>query len=267
MARRLLDPRGMTTRLLSIFALATSGCLPDEPSERTSSDADGDSDADSDSDSDAEPWCPNAAELWGSGTLGSAGVAEFFLWSCPLGCGFDRPLASGTTEPIAVDAPVSGTVFESSDTNVLSLGGREDCPGRDDLAMATGEAAGDVELVLRDAAGEEVDRVAWSVRDAETLVVLAEDGSELPDAPVQVALGDFVLVAAELRDASGAPLYASESVHWTLPDTQFAAIGIEPDADVHYSLVNVIGNAVGTTTLSVEALGLSAQIAIEVVAG
>jgi hypothetical protein len=232
------------------------------------SDADADSDTDTDSDSDTDtdgPWCPDPADVFGSGSRGTTGAAEFELLSCFVACGLDMPLATGTDEPLGVVIPRTDVVVESSNPAVLSVAPQDECPDDPRLVRVQALRAGATDLVVRDARGAELDRISWSVVDAQTVETV--DGTGTPSSAIEVPVGGGdAILGATLLDAEGARVFASESVHWTLPDVSVAQIGLDLDADVRYQVVNVHAVAPGSTTLHVEALGLSADVAVTVTA-
>lgn len=264
----------------SLFVLLTGcACYPEDPNPSdgdadsdvdsdvdTDVDSDVDSDADTDSDTDTGG-CTDPADLWGSGTPGDAGRVEVFVLSCPLGCPIGQPLATGVTEPVGVGSDEVVTGLQSTDPAVASVGAYEDvCPDDAEYAAVTAVSPGDFEIVVLGSEGTEIDRVAWSVRDAVSFSILDVEQQPLPPGPLVLPMGSAdALLLGQLSDADGGVLYASDGVHWTLPDTTVIAIGLDQDADVRYSIVNLRPKAPGETTLTAEAAGLVQDLVVQVV--
>jgi hypothetical protein len=180
-------------------------------------------------------------------TLGEKGRIEFaYASQCFLDCSLDHPMAVGSTELITIDGAES-YAFSSSNVKIatfvkkqVSCGcerssgnsadgyGPVDIDGQcadgyqktcDTYIEARGLGDGDVELVVRDDAGELVDQVRVQVRAAKSATFSRYTGNEWTETPsISGQPGQQLPVGAVFRDVEGRALLTSKGVSWTSDD-------------------------------------------------
>jgi len=199
-------------------------------------------------------------------TLGEKGRVEFaYASQCFLDCSLDHPMAVGSTELITIDGAES-YAFSSSNVKVATFVkkqvscGCERSSGNDaegygpvdidgqcqdgyqktcnTYIEARGLGDGDVELVVRDDAGELVDQVRVQVRAAKSATFSRYANDEWTEAAdISGQPGQQLPIGAVFRDVEGRPLLTSKGVSWTSDDDAIVEVK-QQDALLNWSRGN-----------------------------
>jgi hypothetical protein len=195
--------------------------------------------------------------LAGYATVGQRGLAGF-SWADD-DPGLDRPLASGGAMAALVMAVRAGAVGQvrSSDERVFTVDAQ--ALGRAFAVQLTSGHAGSAYLVLEDARGAELDRVAVTVADAEQLVV---QGSWMAEGPTVLAGSPVTLTVTP--SAGGRVLAGRGAVRFAVAGDLSALPTVEPDAQPFAGRLE--GAMRGAGVLLADCAGAHVEVPVAVVA-
>jgi hypothetical protein len=171
--------------------------------------------------------------------------------------GLDGPLAVGASVDIELTSVSSGSAtpeltLESADARIFTVSG----------AQLTGVGPGAAAMLISSDGGLIMDFVHVWTRAPNRLALFRhggdwESGEELTE-PIQLVVGDELVLSAELyRDAEGLLGRAETTFSSSGEALQLLQIGYPGHR-------RLLASEPGTATVTVEALGLSAELAVEV---